>query len=101
MEKIGGTEEEKRAFFEKVIAAYPDVYWMEGCPAPTVKNKLVHFNNKPDAVPRARRPIPLSPYDDLRVEYHIAENLWEKKASEDRAHERRTTTGVGDASLHC
>ena len=30
-------------------------------------------------MPKARRPIPLSPYDDLRVEYHIEEILYEGK----------------------
>jgi hypothetical protein len=79
MERIGGTEAEKREFFDKVIAKYPDVDWIEGCPAPTVRSKLIHFNLKPGAVPKARQPIPLSPYDDLRVEFHIEENIAEGK----------------------
>ena len=79
MERIGGTEAEKRAFFDRVIASYPDVYWIDGCPAPTVRSKLIHFNLKPGAVPKARQPIPLSPYDDLRVEFHIEENIAEGK----------------------
>ena len=28
---------------------------------------------------KARQPIPVSPYDDLRVEFHIEENLYEGK----------------------
>jgi hypothetical protein len=79
MERIGGTEAEKREFFDSVIAKHPDVYWIDGCPAPTVKSKLIHFNLKPGAVPKARKPIPLSPYDDLRVEFHIEENIAEGK----------------------
>ena len=71
MGRIGGLEQEKREFFDKVIAEYPDVYWIDGCPAPTVRSKLIHFNLKPGSVPKARQPIPLSPYDDLRVEFHI------------------------------
>ena len=78
-DKIGGTEDEKVKFFDEVIAAYPDVYWMDGCPAPTVKNKEVHFQQKADAVPVARQPIPLSPYDDARVEFHIRENIKDGK----------------------
>ena len=34
---------------------------------------------KPGAVPKARQPIPLSPYDDLRVEFRIEENIVEGK----------------------
>merc|ERR1712217_439691 len=79
MDRIGGTPEEKLEFFEKVVAAFPDVYWVDGCPPPTVKNRLIHFRQKEGAVPRARQPIPLSPYDDLRVEFHIEENLYEGK----------------------
>ena len=61
MGRVGGTEEEKREFFDKVVAKYPDVYWIDGCPAPTVRSKLIHFNLRPGAVPKARQPIPLSP----------------------------------------
>ena len=77
--KIAGTEEERSKFFDKVIAEYPDVFWIEGCPAPTVKGKKVHFQQKADAVPVARQPIPLSPYDDARVEFHIRENIKDGK----------------------
>ena len=75
MDRIGGTAEQKREFFDEVIAKYPDVYWIDGCPAPMVRSKLIHFNLKPGAVPKARQPIPVSPYDDVRVEFHIEENL--------------------------
>ena len=43
-ERIGGTEEEKRLFFDEALAPYGDVYWVEGCEAPTVRSKMVHFN---------------------------------------------------------
>ena len=39
----------------------------------------MHVNLKPGAVPKARQPIPVSPYDDLRVEFHIEENLYAGK----------------------
>ena len=55
MERIGGTAEQKRQFFDEIIAKYPDVYWIDGCPAPTVRSKLMHFNLKPGAVPKATR----------------------------------------------
>ena len=38
-DRIGGTEEERSDFFNRVIAEYPDVYWIDGCPAATVKDK--------------------------------------------------------------
>ena len=76
---IGGTAHEQRRFFDEVIAKFPDVFWMEGCEAPTVRDHLVHFRLKPDAVPVARQPIPMSPYDDVRVEYHIEENVVQGK----------------------
>ena len=37
-DRIGGEPHEQQAFFEQVIAKYPDVYWIEGCPAPTVRS---------------------------------------------------------------
>ena len=37
------------------------------------------FELLPNAKPVARQPIPLSPYDEARVEYHIAENVWQGK----------------------
>ena len=46
-DRIGGTPEEQRMFFDRVIAKYPDVYWIDGCPPPTVKSKLIHFKLKP------------------------------------------------------
>ena len=46
MEKIGGTPEERGELFDELVAKYPGVFWIEGCPAPTVKNKWVHFSLK-------------------------------------------------------
>jgi hypothetical protein len=59
--KIGGGPEERERFFEEVIAAYPQCFWMDGCAAPTVKNHVIEFDLKPGAKPVARQPIPLSP----------------------------------------
>ena len=50
--RVGGTEEEKRDFFDRIIAAYPDVFWIDGCPAPTVRDKLVHFRRSQEQSPR-------------------------------------------------
>ena len=59
--------------------AFPQCFWMEGCEAPTVRDHVINFRVKPGAKPVARQPIPLSPYDNLRVEYHIAENVAQGK----------------------
>ena len=77
--KIGGKPEERLKFFEEVIAAYPECFWMEGCAPPTVRNHVIAFRLKPGAKPVARQPIPVSPYDDLRVEYRIEENVAQRK----------------------
>ena len=72
---IGGTPQEQRRYFDEVIAKYPECYWTDGCAPPTVKNHVISFRLKQGAKPVARQPIPVSPYDDLRVEFHIEENV--------------------------
>ena len=76
---IGGTPGERESFFDKVLSAFPHCFWLEGCAAPTVKDYVIEFTAKPNAKPVARQPIPLSPYDEMRVEYHIFENLAQGK----------------------
>ena len=65
--KISGYPVEQAKLFEEVCAAYPEVFWLEGCAPPLVRNYKIHFRLKEGAVPVARQPIPLSPYDDMRV----------------------------------
>ena len=65
--------------FEQVIVKNADCFWIEGCPAPLIKNHKVRFRLKPGAKPVARQPIPLSPYDDLRVEFHLEEAVSQGK----------------------
>ena len=77
--KISGKSEEQSRFFEEVCATYPEVFWMDGCAPPLVRNHKIHFTFKEGAVPVARQPIPLSPYDDMRVEFHIEQNVVEGK----------------------
>jgi len=71
MGRIGGSPEEQRMFFEKVIARYPQCFWIEGCAAPFVKGHIVKFRLKENAKPVARQPLPVSPYDEMRVEFHL------------------------------
>ena len=77
--KIGGTPAEQRRFFDEIVAAFPQCFWVDGCPAPTVRDKVIGFRLKPNAKPVARQPIPVSPYDDLRVEYQIREFIEDGK----------------------
>ena len=77
--RIGGTADEKLEYFEKVIAAYPECFWSDGCAPPSVGSHEIRFRLKPGAKPVARQPIPVSPYDDLRVEFHIEENVVQGK----------------------
>ena len=41
--------------------------------APGVTGTVISFKVKPGAKPVARQPIPMSPYDELRTEYHLEE----------------------------
>ena len=70
---IGGSKDEQAEFFEKVIWGHTECFWIDGCAAPTVRDFKINFKLKPGGKPIAMQPIPLSPYDDMRVEYH----LWE------------------------
>ena len=72
-ENIGGTPEEQERFFQAAVARFPTVYWLDGCATPCVKNVKIHFQVKPHSKPVVRMPIPLSPYDNIRVEYHLKE----------------------------
>ena len=62
-----------------MIANHPLCFWMDGCDAPTVRGHVIEFGVKPESKPVARQPIPLSPYDDVRVEWHIEENCKQGK----------------------
>ena len=77
--KIGGTAEQQRVYFDEVLARYPECFWLDGCAPPKIADRKIRFRLKPGAKPVARQPIPLSPYDDIRVEYHIEENLAQGK----------------------
>ena len=72
--RIGGGPEERDRFFKEVVGAFPHCFWMDGCAAPTVRNHIIEFDVKSGAKPVARQPIPLSPFDEVRVEYHLDEN---------------------------
>ena len=63
-----------KEFFEEVIADFPQCHWTDGCASPTVRDYKIHMPVKDDGKPVAMQPIPLSPYDNLRVEYHLWEN---------------------------
>ena len=55
---IGGTEEEKKVFFDRAIGAHPECFYIKGCDPPTISDKLIHFRLKPGAKPVARQPTP-------------------------------------------
>ena len=72
-DKIGGTPHEQETFFKRVIATHPQQFWLDGCRAPCVSGTVISFKLRPGAKPVARQPIPMSPYDELRTEYHLEE----------------------------
>lgn len=77
--RIGGTPDEQKRYFDEIIAKYSECFWIEGCAPPLVKDHKIRFGLKEGAKPVARQPILLSPYDDVRVEYHIEENVAQGK----------------------
>ena len=88
-DKIGGTPQEQDEFFAKVIGPHPEQFWLEGCAAPCVSGTVISFKLKPGAKPVARQPIPMSPYDELRTEYHLEEWMAQGKVRKvDTARER-------------
>jgi len=78
-DRIGGSSEEKEKVFKEVCCKYPEVFWTKKCSPPLVKGRVIHFREKEKAKPVARQPIPLSPYDELRVEFHLEQNVREGK----------------------
>ena len=44
----------------------------------TIKDYEIHMAPLPNAKQVAMQPIPLSPYDNLRVEFHLWQNIREK-----------------------
>ena len=73
--KIGGPSEEGEKIWKDIVLKHRRCFWLDGCAAPAVRDHQIHFTVRPNAVPVARQPIPVSPYDDMRVEYHIEENV--------------------------
>ena len=49
------------------------------CAPPAIKDYQIRMEPLPNAKPVAMQPIPLSPYDNLRVEYHLWQNIQEGK----------------------
>ncbi len=52
------------------MARYPEVFWTEEYAPPLIKGYAVNMKEKEGSVPVARQTIPLSPYDEMRVEFH-------------------------------
>ena len=73
--KVGGPPEEVEKVWKDIVLKHRRCFWIDGCAAPCVQNHKIHFSVRPNAVPVARQPIPVSPFDDMRVEYHIEENV--------------------------
>ena len=65
-----------------MVAKYPEVFWTEECAPPLVRGHVVSMREREGSVPVARQPIPLSPYDEMRVEFHletgVADGKWRK-----------------------
>ena len=73
--KVSGTTEQVDRVWNEIVLGHRRCFWIDGCAAPCVRAHKIHFSVRLGAVLVARQPIPVSPYDDLRVEYHIEENV--------------------------
>ena len=74
------TPKQRSSFVTKVLRAFSMCFWVEGCNAPRVDGFLAHIEPLPDAVPRIQQPLHLSPFDQLRLEYHEDLDVAEGKA---------------------
>ncbi len=72
-DKFGGEPHEQEEFVRRVIATHPEQCWLDGCPAPCVRGTVISFRLMQGAKPVARQPFPVSPFDELRTEYHLEE----------------------------
>ena len=68
-----GSDQERSRYLQEVLYKNLCSLWFDGCAAPTIKGYEVSMPAKPGAKPVAMQPIPLSPYDQARVRYHIWE----------------------------
>ncbi len=59
--------------FARVVAPHPEQFSLEGCAAPYARGSVISFESKPGAVPVARQPNPVPPYDEMHTEYHSEE----------------------------
>ena len=66
---------QRNSFLIKVLCAFSCCFWMDGCPAPRVKDFEADIVPKSDSKPRIQQPFPLSEFDQLRLDYHLDEDI--------------------------
>ena len=49
------------------------MYWVESCEGPKIKDFEIYLEVRPDVKAKAAQPFNLSEYDQLRVDYFVAE----------------------------
>ena len=54
---------------------FSSCFWVQGCLSPQVSGFRAHIEVKPDAVPRVSQPYPLSPFDQMRMDFHEDERV--------------------------
>ena len=81
-EKIGKqlTPKQRSSFVDRVLRAFSVCFWVEGCFAPRVEGFTTHIEPLPGAVPKIQQPLSLSPFDQMRLEYHEDLDVAEGKA---------------------
>ena len=74
------TPKQRSSFLTRVLRALSVCFWIEGCNAPRVEGFLAHIEPLPNAVPKIQQPLQLSPFDQLRLEFHEDQDVAEGKA---------------------
>ena len=70
----------QRKVLDRVVRAFSCCFWLVGCAAPRVTGFEASIPLRQEAVPRVLQPLHLSPYDQLRLEYHEDLDVDEGKA---------------------
>ena len=76
MMRLEGSGVQRDQFITEVLFQNLCALWFLGCAAPTVKGYEINMPTKPGGKPVAMQPIPLSPYDQLRIQYHMWESIY-------------------------
>ena len=74
------TRRQRTSFVNRVLRVISACLWIDGCPAPRVKDFEAHIEQFESAVPKIQQPLPLCQFDQSRLEYQEDLDVHEGKA---------------------